>query len=59
MTALKSFFFLIFVPGLFVGYIPLAFLLTGSYIETGFLFYLALPRWIHSKVQIRLYAMSF
>jgi protein-S-isoprenylcysteine O-methyltransferase Ste14 len=46
MTALKSLFFLIFVPGLFVGYIPLAFLLTGPYITTGFLFYLALPLWV-------------
>ena len=46
MTALKSLFFLILVPGLFVGYIPFAFLMDGSYIETGFLTYLALPLWV-------------
>ena len=52
MTALKSLFFLIFVPGLFVGYIPLAFLLTGSYIVTGILFYLALPLWLIGGVAV-------
>ena len=52
MTALKSLFFLIFVPGLFVGYIPLAFLLTGSYIVTGILFYLALPLWLIGGVVV-------
>lgn len=46
MTALKSLFFLIFVPGLLVGYVPFAFLMNGSYIETGPLVYLALPLWV-------------
>jgi len=46
MTALKSLLFLIFVPGTVVGVIPISFLLTGSYIETGILFYLALPLWV-------------
>jgi len=45
MTALKSLFFLILVPGLFVGYLPLAFLLTGPQNQTGFLSYLAVPLW--------------
>jgi len=52
MTALKSFFFLIFVPGLFVGYVPFAFLMNGSYIDTGFLIYLALPLWVVGGVMI-------
>ena len=46
MTALKSLFFLTFVPGLFVGYVPFAFLMNGAYISTGFLVYLALPLWV-------------
>ncbi|MCI0555781.1 MAG: isoprenylcysteine carboxylmethyltransferase family protein [Anaerolineae bacterium] len=46
MTALKSLLFLILVPGLVVGYIPFAFLLTGPYIEPGFLINIALPLWV-------------
>lgn len=46
MTALKSLFFLLLVPGLFVGYIPLTFLLTGPQIETGLLTLLAYPLWL-------------
>ena len=46
MTALKSLFFLIFVPGLFVGFVPFAFLMSGPYIDTLFLIYLALPLWL-------------
>jgi len=46
MTALKSLLFLILVPGTVVGVIPITFLLTGSYIETSILSYLALPLWI-------------
>ena len=46
MTALKSLLFLIFVPGMLAGYIPFAFLLTGPYVATGFLIYLALPLWL-------------
>lgn len=45
MTALKSLFFLIFVPGLFVGYVPFAFLLKGPGMQTGFFAYLAFPLW--------------
>ncbi|MBI5841093.1 MAG: isoprenylcysteine carboxylmethyltransferase family protein [Chloroflexi bacterium] len=46
MTALKSLLFLIFVPGMIAGYIPLTFLLTGSHLETGFVSYLAFPLWL-------------
>jgi protein-S-isoprenylcysteine O-methyltransferase Ste14 len=46
ITGLKSLFFLIFVPGVVVGYIPFAFLLNGPYVQTGFLFNLALPLWM-------------
>lgn len=46
MTFLKSLFFLIFLPGVFVGFIPITFLLTGAYIETWILAYLALPLWL-------------
>jgi protein-S-isoprenylcysteine O-methyltransferase Ste14 len=46
MTALKSLFFLIFVPGLFVGYVPFAFLLLGPQISTGIFAYLAFPLWL-------------
>ncbi len=46
MTFLKSLFFLIFVPGMFIGVIPIMFLLTGPYIETWILSYLALPLWV-------------
>lgn len=46
MTFLKSLFFLIFVPGMFIGVIPFLFLLTGPYIETWILSYLALPLWV-------------
>ena len=45
MTALKSLLFLIFVPGMVAGYIPLALLCNGPQIETGFLAYLAFPLW--------------
>ena len=52
MTALKSLFFLVFVPGLFVGYVPFAFLMNGSYVDTWFLVYLALPLWVIGGVMI-------
>jgi protein-S-isoprenylcysteine O-methyltransferase Ste14 len=45
MTALKSLLFLIFVPGMVAGYIPLALLRNGPQLETGFLAYLAFPLW--------------
>jgi len=46
MTALKSLLFLILVPGTVAGFIPVAFLLTGPYIETGILVYLAFLFWV-------------
>ena len=45
MTALKSLLFLIFVPGMVAGYIPLALLCHGPQLKTGFLAYLAFPLW--------------
>lgn len=45
MTALRSLLFLIFVPGMVAGYIPLALLRNGPQFETGFLAYLAFPLW--------------
>ena len=52
MTALKSLFFLIFVPGLLVGYVPFAFLLTGPRLETGPLAWLAVPLWLLGGIGI-------
>ncbi|HLA87322.1 MAG TPA: isoprenylcysteine carboxylmethyltransferase family protein [Anaerolineales bacterium] len=52
MTALKSLFFLIFVPGLLVGYIPFAFLLTGPLVDTGLLSLPTLPIWLVGGVMI-------
>ena len=46
MTALKSLFFLILVPGVFVILIPLAYLRTGPQIETGLLGWFAIPLWL-------------
>ncbi len=46
MTTLKSLFFLVFVPGLFVGCIPLTFLFSGPHIETSILADLAFPLWL-------------
>ena len=46
MTTLKSLFFLIFVPGLLIGYVPFAFILFGPQIETGSLAWFALPLWL-------------
>ncbi len=46
MTALKSVFFLIFVPGLFVGYVPFVFLPSGPRIDTGALAFAAIPLWV-------------
>jgi len=46
MTAVKSLFFLILVPGIFIVYIPQQFLLDGPLLETGLLAYLAYPLWI-------------
>ncbi len=46
MTVYKSLLYLIFEAGLFALYIPLAFLRTGSRIETGVLSFLAIPLWL-------------
>ena len=46
MIAFKSLLFFILAPGMVAGFIPLAFLRTGSQLETGFLSYLAFPLWI-------------
>lgn len=52
MTALKSLFFLILVPGLFVGYVPFAFLFAGPQADLGFLSYLVLPLWLIGAIII-------
>lgn len=52
MTAVKSIFFLIFVPGLFVGYVPFAFLLFGPRIEAGLFAWFAVPLWLFGAVTI-------
>ncbi len=46
MMVLKALFFLMFVPGLFIGYIPLTFLLQGPKVEMGNLSWLAYPLWL-------------
>jgi len=46
MTALKSLLFLILVPGMVAGVIPITFLLTGPYIETSVLVYPAFLFWV-------------
>jgi protein-S-isoprenylcysteine O-methyltransferase Ste14 len=46
MTASKSLLYLIFEASLFGLYIPLAFLRTGSRIETGMISFLAIPLWL-------------
>jgi protein-S-isoprenylcysteine O-methyltransferase Ste14 len=46
VTALKSLFFLILVPGVLVILIPLAWLRTGPQVETGALAWLAIPLWL-------------
>lgn len=50
MTALRSLLFLLAVPGMVAGYIPLAMLRWGSQIDTGLLAYLALPLWFLGAV---------
>jgi protein-S-isoprenylcysteine O-methyltransferase Ste14 len=50
MTALKSFLFLLVMPGMVAGYVPLALLRKGSQVETGILTYLAVPLWITGGV---------
>ena len=50
MPALKSLLFLIAVPGVVAGYVPLALLRKGSQVETGLLSYLAFPLWVSGVV---------
>jgi protein-S-isoprenylcysteine O-methyltransferase Ste14 len=50
MTALKSLLFLIIVPGMVAGYIPLGLLRTGPQLETGVFAYLAVPLWLTGGV---------
>ncbi|HLO29453.1 MAG TPA: PEMT/PEM2 methyltransferase family protein, partial [Anaerolineales bacterium] len=50
MTALRSLLFLIIAPGMVAGYIPLALLREGSWIETGFFSYLAFPLWLIGSI---------
>lgn len=46
MTALKSLFFLIFVPGLFIIYIPFNYLTFGPALQAGLLVWLSFPLWL-------------
>lgn len=46
MTALKSLLFLVIAPGMVAGYIPLALLRRGDFIDTGILAWLAIPAWL-------------
>jgi protein-S-isoprenylcysteine O-methyltransferase Ste14 len=52
MTVYKSLLYLIFESGLFALYIPLAFLRTGSRIETGALAFLAIPLWLIGSLTV-------
>jgi protein-S-isoprenylcysteine O-methyltransferase Ste14 len=52
MTVYKSLLYLIFESGLFALYIPLAFLRTGSRIETGALSFLAIPLWLIGSLTV-------
>ncbi|MCZ7571104.1 MAG: isoprenylcysteine carboxylmethyltransferase family protein [Ardenticatenaceae bacterium] len=52
MTVFKSLLYLIFEAGLFVLYIPLAFLRTGSRIETSVLSFLAIPLWLIGSLMV-------
>jgi protein-S-isoprenylcysteine O-methyltransferase Ste14 len=46
MKFLKSLFLIIIVAGLVIGVIPLLFLMTGPYIDTWLISWLAFPLWI-------------
>lgn len=50
MTALKSLLFLVIAPGMVAGYIPLALLRRGDFIDTGILAWLAIPAWLIGMV---------
>jgi len=52
MTFLKSLFFLLFVPGVFIGIIAVFLLFKGAYIDLWILRYLALPLWIIGSIMI-------
>ena len=46
MTTYKSLLYLIIEAGLFALYVPLAFLRSGPRIETGVVYFLAIPLWL-------------
>ena len=46
MTVLKSLLFLVIAPGMVAGYIPLALLRRGAFIDTCILAWLAIPAWL-------------
>lgn len=46
MILLKSLLFLVAAPGMVAGYVPLALLLKGPWIEMGVFSYLAIPLWL-------------
>jgi protein-S-isoprenylcysteine O-methyltransferase Ste14 len=46
LNLFKSFLFLLIAPGIVAGWIPLAWLRSGSQVQTGILSYLAFPLWI-------------
>lgn len=46
MIIFKSLLFLVFVPGVVAGYVPLALLQRGQQIETGIFAWLAFPLWL-------------
>lgn len=52
MTAPKSLFFLIFVPGLFIGYIPSHYLVFGPALPAGLTNCFALPHWLLGGLMI-------
>ena len=52
MTVFKSLLYLIFEGGLFALYLPLAFLRTGSRIETGVFSFLAIPLWLIGSLTV-------
>ena len=52
MTAFKTLLFLIFVPGVVAGYVPLALLRYGAQMEFGLFSYLAFPFWLFGSFML-------
>ncbi len=52
MIALKTLFFLIFVPGVVAGFVPLTLLRFGAQMDFGVFSYLAFPLWIFGSIVI-------